>query len=152
MYNPEDIKTLSGAEIVRKRPEMYFGTNGPTPSAICSGILEGALVLGSKKVVVENRGDWWLIASDIDWLNATNKFGTNEDNAFLGLRAFPENGVNSIRSEIFAFVFSSCLISKGPTKTVLIKGNKKDKDDFSNIVSSLTTYKRVVGFKFEHVT
>lgn len=130
---------------------MYFGTNGPTPAAICSGILDGALVLGSKKSIVENHGEWWLIASDIDWLNTDNKFGTNEDNAFLGLRAFPENGINSIRSEIFAFVFSSCLITKGPQKTVVVKGNDKNEKEFSNIVSPLTHYKRIVGFIFEHV-
>jgi hypothetical protein len=150
LYKPEDIRVLNGTEIIKKRPEMYFGSNGPTPEFISSAILRDAVTLGSKYAVVRYVEGWWLIAAETDWLSAGNLANTDLNRLFSGLVPFPEAGVNGIRSEVFASVYSSALLVGGKAGRLKLKGNDTEEKEFDNVITSIVPNERVLGFKFDN--
>lgn len=152
LYHPDEIKTLSGLEIVRKRPELYLGSNGPTPESICSKILEGALILGSKFAVARCIDDWWFVASEIDWMSPKYCGKSEISELFTSLASFPEAGVNAIRAEVFTSAFSSVLIIGGTSGKLVLKGKKSEVLEFDRLVELIQPNTRVLGFKFESGT
>lgn len=149
MYSLEDIKVLKGAEVIRRRPEMYFGSNGPTPESISSRILNDALVLGSKFATVKCIDNWWVVSAEIDWLSIGGASRTDFKSLFNRMIPFPEAGVNSIRSEVFAGVYSSVILLGGTAGSILIKGESSDEEEFGKVTSSIYPRKRILGFKFD---
>ena len=65
-----------------KRQELYFGTLGATPERIASDVAADALALGCTSVRAWAQDDWWLIAGNLDWLNAPNRAGFGAQTAF----------------------------------------------------------------------
>jgi hypothetical protein len=149
LYSEKDLKSLDVKKHVIKRQDMYFGTKGASAEKICSGIAEGALILGCTHTEIVKLNDWWIIAGDKDWLKLDNQSKINENNAFNGLCPFPEYGINAIRTEYFSNVFSSSLATWDGEKAAAIKGNI---NDFLSVIADYRKYKRILGFKFEHVT
>jgi hypothetical protein len=149
-YTIEDIKIIDPEKSILKNQEMYFGSRRANPESICSGVAEGALILGATKVVIEIYSGFWCIAADIDWLNAENKSEVNENSAFSCMHAFQEWGVNSFRSEYLISIFSRCVIIFGKSlETKLIKGNIPTEELLINLKSKYLNFARVVCFEFD---
>jgi hypothetical protein len=102
VYTKDDLKPLNVERHTVKNQHLYFGSAGATAPAICSRIVEGALILGSQNVNIFQEGDWSLIVSDVDWLSAKSDSKSSPKNAFSGLFPFPEAGINCCRFEYFA--------------------------------------------------
>jgi len=149
LYSEKYLKPLDVKKHVIKRQDMYFGSKGASAEKICSAIAEGALILGCTHTEIAKLKDWWIVAGDKDWLKLDNHSKTNESNVFEGLCPFPEYGINAIRTEYFSNVFSSSLVTWDREKAAVIKGNF---NDFLSVIADYKKYKRIIGFKFEHVT
>ncbi|NRA76755.1 MAG: hypothetical protein HRU18_00990 [Pseudoalteromonas sp.] len=148
MYTKENLEPLDVEKHVIENQNMYFGSLGATAPSICSQIVEGALILGSNNVSILNNGDWSCIVSDFDWLNANGESNLNSQNAFSGMFPFPEAGINSCRFEYFAYVFSSALVIANEHDVKMIKGDSSDLEEFTQLTSTISSFKRILGFKF----
>ena len=149
MYSEKDLKPLDVKNHVITRQDMYFGSKGASAEKICSSIAEGALILGCTHIEIAKLKDWWIVAGDKDWLKLNNHSKTYESNVFECLCPFPEYGINAIRSEYFSSVFSSSLVTWDGEKAAVIKGGFID---FLSVIVDYKKYKRIIGFKFEHIT
>ena len=106
-YSADDLQKLDAMEHIRSNPEMYTGNVTPNPATIA----QDAITLGAADTRVFRLDDWWIIAADTDWLNASCKHSASPVEAFNRVLAFPEYGVNSIRHEILATAFATTVIS-----------------------------------------
>ena len=147
-YSKNDIKVVDFKDHLIRNEQMYFGTRGANPQFIVTHIAEGAFVLGSGKVTIENVDGWWIVASDRDWLNAPNSINTTEKNVFESLRAFPESGQNNYRGEFMAMIYSSALVIITNSTSTLMKGLDTDLKAFERICGALECNVNVLGFKF----
>jgi len=148
MYSKDDIKTLNSEKYVIENQKIFFGSRGANPESICSGIVEGALILGCINTNIVRIGSWWIISSSDDWLSAPNILNIDYNNVFKALNAFPEAGQNSHRNEFLAFVFSSALVTSDEKETIQLKGNKDDFVAFKNAIREYEKSKRILGFRF----
>lgn len=152
MYSEDQIKTLKWQDHVRKRPEMYFGTNGPSPQAICSAIGEGALILGADSIMIKKVRKLWLVAANIDWLNVNTHTSIKDADIFNSFLPFPEAGQNSLRFECMANLYSRMLAIHLNGETNLLKGCENDLSYFNECTKDLGFKGRVVGFEFSEST
>ncbi|WP_092020361.1 hypothetical protein [Marinobacter zhejiangensis] len=149
MYKEEDIKVLKGKDVIKKRPEMYFGSRGINPDTICSAIIETALIFGAKKTQVNVINGWQFICSDLDWMVAKNVVAeVNEDSLFENIFGFPEMGVNCLRWEAFTTYFSDATLTTNQFGTKVISGSNTDKNEYESLVKDFIQWGRIIGFKF----
>ena len=63
-----DIKVLRAIELVRQRPEMFFGADGPTMPQLISMVLQDVGGLPSVKSGVWRDGAFAMVCADVDWM------------------------------------------------------------------------------------
>jgi hypothetical protein len=148
VYSDRDIKIIKGDDHVFQNQDKYFGTKGANPESICSGIAQGALILGCEHTEISKCGNWWLVSGDIDWLKQPNQLNVYETEVFESLMAFPEAGDNWFRSEYLASVFASALVTFDGNSSKIIKGSESNLIEFNRLASKLKSKQRIVGFVF----
>lgn len=103
------IKKIDPIDHIRRNVKMYLGRTEVVPEIIVSFIVNDAIVLGAKNVIVKNCSDWWLIASEMDWLRVGN------DNPILQLFqkfvTLEGGGQNAVRREIILSAFANNIIT-----------------------------------------
>ncbi len=132
-----------------KCQEMYFGASRATPSKIAASVASDALILGCTSVRVWNVEGWWLIAGDLDWLNAPNRSNFTDLNAFKVPWALPEAGQNQYLSAVMTRVFSNAAATCCGANTHLVKGTSDDLEQFIRVCTDTPRGYRIIGFKFE---
>ena len=147
-HNAEDIKVINAEEHVIQRQEMYFGSRGANPESICSAIAEGALILGAKEINIKEYKGWWLVSSDVDWLNLPSKIKSDEKLLFEKLYGFPEAGVNWHRSEIMAKIFSECCFTVLNNELSLVSGELPESNLLNKLKEFSAKWQRSIVFKF----
>ncbi len=148
MYSDSDIKIIKGDDQILNHQDKYFGTKEANPEAICSGIAQGAMLLGCEDVSIQKFDNWWLVSGEVDWLKRPNQLHINETEVFSSLSAFPEAGDNWFRSEYLAVVFSSALVTFDGNSPQVIKGSSLELAQFNKLTSKLKSKNRIVGFVF----
>jgi len=149
MYSENDIKVTNVKDNIKKRPEMFFGSRGINPEAICTVVAEGALILGAAKTEIQHFGEWWFICADVDWMIVDTKIEeANEINLFERTFGFPEMGVNNCRWEAFTNFFSDATLTTTTSGTRQVSGDDADKEEYISVLNQLGEYRRVIGFKF----
>ena len=134
-----------------KCQEMYFGASGATPKKIVASIASDALILGCTSVRVWVVDGWWLIAGDLDWLNAPNRSNFTDLNAFEAPWALPEAGQNHYLSAVMMRVFSVATATRCGANERLIKGTSDDLQQFNRACADTPRGNRIIGFKFQDV-
>ena len=127
-YSEEDIEWLDNAvDFIRSRPDMFL--RGGFNSSDVAGRLAGdALIIGALQVVITRFAAWHIVSADIDWLSAQPSCRVEPSDAFFQIVAFPEAGVNSMRSEVLLTAFASKVISASSHDHFTVKGDV-DMDD-----------------------
>lgn len=148
IYTHNDIKIIQVEEHLVERQEMYFGSRGANPEAICTSIAEGALILGAKETNIKEKDGWWFISADLDWLKVTSSAQVNETTAFDTTHAFPEGGINWFRSEVMAKVFSDSCFTYAGGEPVLISGDLPDASKIKELHEYSGAWARTIAFKF----
>lgn len=127
-YKADELQKLDPLEHIRSNPEMYTGQAIPNPAMIAATIAQDAMVLGACDTRVFLFNQWWIIAADIDWLSAPCKHSASPIDTFNRVLAFPECGANSMRHEILATAFASCVISLSRTDRFIVSGDVAEDD------------------------
>lgn len=127
-YSAADIKWLNNpVEWIRSRPDMFL--RGGFHAADMAGRLAGdALIIGALKVVITRHAAWHVISADVDWLSIQPSCHVEPRQAFFQIVAFPEAGVNSMRSEVLLTAFASKVIAASLQDRFTVKGDVAQDD------------------------
>jgi hypothetical protein len=134
-----------------KCQEMYFGASGATPAKIAASVASDALILGCTSVRVWIVSCWWLIAGDLDWLNAPSRSSFTDLNAFEAPWALPEAGQNQFLSAVMTRVFSVATATCCGANVHLVKGTSDDLEQFIRVCADTPRGNRIIGFRFQAV-
>ena len=121
-FTVDDIVPLDPLRAIRKRPDMYLGTDVVSPSAIALRLQDDAKLLGARETTVREFQDWTIVSGDIDWLSLGAGAPSDSQVLFENVFPFPEAGVNSFRGEILVAAFASLAITSTPTERLAIAG------------------------------
>ncbi len=144
-----ELTAMDMDEHLINRQEMYFGTSGATPEKIAASIASDALILGCTSVHVWNCDGWWLIAGDLDWLNAPNRSKFTDLNAFEAPWALPEAGQFQHLSAVMARAFAVATATRCGENLRLVKGTSDDLQQFIRVSVDAPQCNRVIGFRFQ---
>ena len=94
-------------QFVRRRsPELFAG--GASPGrVIASNIAFAAAVLGAEHVDINEDTDWWIVASECDWMRPRPPLFADCLELFDRIVPFPEQGPTSHRPEIYVSAYAS---------------------------------------------
>ena len=115
------IQVLSGIELIRQKPQMYFA-GAVTASAISSYLVDDALRLGAGHVRVDSVQRWWIVSADVDWLRLPEDRVISIDRLFVGLHPYPSR-INGIRSEVFVGAFAETAYVASPGEFSAVVGD-----------------------------
>ena len=128
-YSEEDIQWLDSAvELIRSRPDMFL-RGGFNASDVAGRLAGDALIIGASQIVITRFAAWHIVSADVDWLSAQPSCNVEPREAFFQIVAFPEAGVNSMRSEVLLTAFGSRVISASSRERLYIKGDVEPDDE-----------------------
>ena len=94
-------------QFVRRRsPELFAGGSSPG-RVIASNVAFAAAVLGAEHVYINEYTDWWIVASECDWMCPRPPLFNNCMELFDRIVPFPEQGPTSHRPEIYVSAYSN---------------------------------------------
>ena len=94
-------------QFVRRRsPELFAGGSSPG-RVIASNVAFAAAVLGAEHVDCNEDTDWWIVASECDWMCPRPPLFNNCMELFDRIVPFPEQGPTSHRPEIYVSAYSN---------------------------------------------
>ena len=128
------ISALSGVELVRQRPQMYF-PHGVTPTAVGLRLVDDALALGATHVSVDHVDRWYIVSADVDWLRLPETRVIAMHRLFVGMHAHPSH-INSVRSEIFVGAFAEVAYVATPDEVTAVVGNDPLPEAISGVLCS----------------
>ena len=129
---------------VSKSPERFFRLGAPAPIELVTHIVSEIFVLGGGETCAVRRGDWWIIRSDVDWLETHQDYAPEA--LFFHLVALPEAGPNSMRAEILLTAFAQKVVTVGASGRLIIKGEVAPTEEIWRLIESYSGWKRAVAF------
>lgn len=145
----EKIKPISVERHLQEYQAMYFGSRGANPQAIASSIAEGALILGADRILIEEKGGWWYVCANLDWLEVPTVSEVSPETVFESVWAFPQEGRNWHRSEVMARVFSEATFTLKGSQISRVVGELPSDAEILAQASFLGQWERIVAFKFK---
>lgn len=144
-YNPSQIKIIDDAiSLIRRRPEMFVGEGDVRPAFLVAALAQDVLALGARQIEIHRTHEWWIVASDEDWLAYDNNLDVRE--IFHRILPAPDR-VNGYRSEVVIHALAGAVFTSKATDLVVFSG------DDAEIRHLLTrepfvrfSQKRIVGF------
>ena len=91
---------------VRRRSRELFAGNASKGRVIASNIAFAAAVLGAEHVDINEDTDWWIVASETDWMYPRPPSFNDCLELFDRIVPFPEQGPTSHRPEIYAAAYA----------------------------------------------
>ena len=104
----------------RRSPELFAGGISPG-RVIASNVAFAAAVLGAEHVDINEDTDWWIVASECDWMCPRPPLFNDCMELFDRIVPFPEQGPTSHRPEIYVSAYSNrAYIQREGSVTTLI--------------------------------
>jgi hypothetical protein len=148
MYTKDDLYIVESPIEWIKSNKSRFIWEENEELQISKNIANEAVILSEGKYVTSlQKGNWWIIASEVDWLRkGSPKYLPSTDNeAFTKIFPLPEAGQNSIRSEVLLIAFAKDVVTVLDSTVTVIKG-KLSNDIQSLLLSEKRKWKRIVAF------
>jgi hypothetical protein len=120
----------------------FFRSGRCSPLELTTLLVADALLLGGESPVTAHRyGDWWIVASDADWI-AGSALPVQE--LFSRIVPLPESGPNSMRAEVLVRTFAEDVVTGDPAGNLtVLKGDRSGSRD----LLTLHVQKRWVAFR-----
>lgn len=119
-YSEHDLNITDAVEAIRRQPELYTGSAEPTADMLIGRLACDILEVGDRTVSIGRIGEWWIVASDTDWIDA------NAPEAlrcyFSSIIPFPEVGQNTFHCEVLISAFASDVIVFTPQEEIDLQG------------------------------
>jgi len=145
----DDIKVLSNSlELIRARPEMYWGKKNPSSHDAVHAIVDQLLVQNCENIKINKNKEWYFIGSPSDWISSGLDNGITVQELFTKGRGFPEAKVaGAIRSELLIYDFATDVVLWFKNELQTIKGNLEKQEKMSEFCNNLYSSGVAVGFK-----
>lgn len=141
-----EIKIIDDAvSYVKRRSELFLGSNLPNDIGLLRWLLTDILVLGGQEIGVKRYEDWWLVGSNTDWLRPPP--GLSLQDMFSRIIPLPQAGDNSMRSEILLAAFCEEVVVSGSDGDLIIKGGGEKIEGLRSFISTACPFERVVAFR-----
>ena len=111
----------NAVEYVRNNPQIFFHGGQYSHYEILTKVVIDAVSLGCTSLVIEKKFDFWIIASDENWININNPHGLEK--VFSRLTPNPNAGQNVSRSEILLNAFIDNVVFMSKSQIFFSKGN-----------------------------
>jgi hypothetical protein len=109
-FTEADIQIIDDAvAVLRKRPDTYIG-DLPWGPRLAAGMALDLVLLGALPMRADRRDDWWLVESDVDWLNTSSGPRTDKD-PFKFIVPLHQYGQYAFRSEILLSAFADVVVT-----------------------------------------
>jgi hypothetical protein len=116
-----DIIIADPIQWVKAKPEYFFHSGVPTPMELINLLVVEVLVLGHGSCTIRPTENWWIIGSEIDWLQ-NDKY--SEEELFKRIVPAPQFGDNSMRAEILVACYARSVWLTLDGQRKCIKGDK----------------------------
>ena len=112
---------------LRRRLQSMLGEAPVNAKMIAENIAFGAAVLGSGHVELVDRGGWWFVASEFNWLAPASERSAhaNERELFERIVRFPEQSATAHRAEIYVAAFASSAYYRIAQTATWIRGEAR---------------------------
>lgn len=147
-YSADDLKVIDPIDAIRDNPELFTGAKKPTAELLVSRLISDILVDDSRIVSVARVCDWWIVASDIDWIEVAAFSSVLE--YFNRVIPFPEAGRNSIHCGVILSAFTCDLVTFSAERKTLVHGEADTLND--DLTSRFPAWGRCVAFRTGHHT
>lgn len=135
-----EFTTTDPIAFVREHPSMFLWNAVADPGELASRVAAAALLF-SPRVVLSRVNEWWLIASEDDWLKTVGL------SPFSQLVSEPSWGPNTFRPEVLLTAFASHVWAGDEHSYTVIKGSVTDVDVGLARRSVARSLGRIVGFR-----
>ncbi len=112
-------------EFLRRRVAGMFPVRPIDGKLIAENIAFGAAVLGAGHVELVDRGGWWFVASEFNWL-AGSKAHDREVELFESILPFPEQSPTGHRAEIYVTAFAEAAYFRIGDAVTWLRGKTTD--------------------------
>jgi hypothetical protein len=134
-------------EFIRKNPAMFLGTGtSPNIYEFASLLVCDALVLGSKKVLVETIDDWIVVSSDFDWIREGLP-NTSVKDAVRKIWRLNGHKLNSTRASSLVCAYVKDVVTIGEDGYLLIQGTAPISEKWGSLSKLDTGIRRKFLFK-----
>ncbi len=103
------------------------------------------LLFSGESVTILKKDDWWLVASEFDWIE--NSGGYSIEEIFSRIIPFPEDGQNSVRGEILLKAFAQDVFTESTSNSTVIKDRISQKIRIWLDTQKNSSLKRIIAFR-----
>ena len=114
-------------DFLRRRIAGMFPGRRIDAKLIAENIAFGAAVLGAGHVELVDRGGWWFVASEFNWL-AVSRAHDKEVELFETILPFPEQSPTGHRAEIYVTAFADTAYFRIGDAVTWVRGEAADGD------------------------
>ena len=130
-------------EMIRANPARFLPGGAVTEERLALRLLSDLLAIPGRLAAGFRLNDWWIVASDADWLNCGAVADIHDH--FHRVVPFPEAGVNSMHAEVLLTAYTDHVLTTDGTERLTIKG-REDSDVF-RMMQAYPDWKRMVAFR-----
>ncbi|MBK8254388.1 MAG: hypothetical protein IPK82_17180 [Polyangiaceae bacterium] len=126
-----ELQLIDALQWIRARREQFFPSGEAEPIYLLAYLMADILALGGGSCTIRQSGGWWIIGSDIDWLQIAD---FSESELFGRVVPAPGHGQHSMRAEVLTAAFTrSVWITLGEQR-VRIKGDEPPREVWKHVV------------------
>ena len=119
----QKISSLNAVELVKLRPEMYWGKENPSISDVSSAMLRQIEFENSNVGHVDRYENWNIVGSKQNWFEPVVENEMEIPELFNDVRSFDDGRSNSLRTEFFLAIYSESLVVWVNHRFLFIKGS-----------------------------
>jgi hypothetical protein len=142
------MKTIDALDHIRKHPEMYLVCGRKDGPSLAARLVSDVLTQGGPVVEAIQANDWWVVASETDWIRILECKHSRDP--FTSIVPFPEDGPNSMHSEVLLTAFAQDVLTTGCEGRRVIKGKVSPSDPIWSRLSD-RGWSRAVAFRLSLV-
>jgi hypothetical protein len=114
-----DIVNVDPLKWVRSRPEQFFSAGVVEPIYILPYLMADVIELGGGACTILRDGKWWLVGSDVNWLQHDH-YSVPE--LFNHVVPAPAHGEHSMRGEVLVGAFAKNVCVSIARRSLQIEG------------------------------
>jgi hypothetical protein len=105
---------------IRSGPQRFFPSGKVEAVYLLAYIMADVLELGRGSLTVRHEGEWWIVGSEIDWLETS---ACSPRELFQRVVAEPGHGEHSMRGEVLVGAFATTIWISLDTQREGVKGD-----------------------------
>lgn len=145
-YVRRDLQVVDPIAHICSHPQMYFPEGDVDGLNIVLRIVSDILEDSLAGVTIKRLGDWWIIASDLDWFERLPDVTVQD--RFTRIIPYPEAGDNAFHAEVLAGAFAQDIVVFEPSQVLSVKGHVPRSDPVFASPSNYANWKRIVAMRF----